>query len=539
MPNEKKESNDHYSLAIGNISKYGDTDIFPFPIENVLFYDNPQGIKKLLLEINSNFDKWISSYPVDSIKTCIPVGHTGYRWATLIDPLWNAYLLAQVLKIADSIESSRLAIDKKSVFSYRIKLDYQENKLFDRGISWRLFYNTALEISEDFSYVVKFDISDFYTRVYHHRLENALRRTSGDPEAISRIMKILQDLSINVSYGLPIGGNAARILAEILLNSMDQMLTSKRIRFCRFVDDYIVFASSKEDAYRKLNWCADFLLKNEGLALQKSKTQIQTKSEFVSHVKASLEGEEGESSKERASFLRLNIHYDPYSLSASSDYAELKNKIDQFDIAQLIKSEVKKSRIHQAFGKQLLNAISFLEKESLDLAFNVISSNLEVLYPIFPSVMQVTYKMLLKCSTEVKNQFINELCRLIIEDSYMIQTDNNASYVVRVLSLVNTENTIQAIDQVYSESSSQIVKANCIYAMVNLRNDYWLSNLKFQFSTLSKWERRAFISASFFLGDEGKHWRQNTSSQFTDLEVLLKDWISTKHPIQNSWKLPL
>jgi hypothetical protein len=30
---------DYYSLALNNISMQGDTDIFPFPIENALFYD--------------------------------------------------------------------------------------------------------------------------------------------------------------------------------------------------------------------------------------------------------------------------------------------------------------------------------------------------------------------------------------------------------------------------------------------------------------------------------------------------------------------
>jgi hypothetical protein len=352
-------------------------------------------------------------------------------------------------------------------------------------------------------------------------------------------MKIIQDISTNVSYGLPIGGNASRILAEILLNSMDQMMTGKKIKFCRFVDDYIVFASSKEDAYRKLNWCAEFLLRNEGLSLQKSKTQIQTKTEFVSHAKAALEGEEGETNKERASFLKIHIHYDPYSATAEEDYKILKKRLEQFDIVSLIKSEVKKSRIHHAFGKQLMNAVSFLDGESLNLAFNVIGSNLEILYPIFPSVMQLANKTLLKCNQTAINQFIDILCNLVEGDSYMIQTDNNASYVIRVLSLVNSENTIQAIDQLSTKNPSILVKTNCLYAMTNLKNCFWLSDIKSQFSTLSKWERRAFIASSFYLGDEGKHWRDHTADQFTPHEKLIRKWISNKHPNNNSWKLPL
>ena len=36
--------NDFYKMAVSNISKRGDTDIFPFPIENALFYDKPEDI---------------------------------------------------------------------------------------------------------------------------------------------------------------------------------------------------------------------------------------------------------------------------------------------------------------------------------------------------------------------------------------------------------------------------------------------------------------------------------------------------------------
>ena len=518
---------------------HGDTDIFPYPIENALFYDMPDKVKNLLEDIDSNFDKWLSSYPVDTIKTCIPVGYTGFRWATLIDPVWNAYLLSEVLKISDKIEAARIPIEKKTIFSYRVNFDDSTGKIFDSSINWRLFYDTAIDNANNFAYVVRFDISDFYNRIYHHRLENALQRTNADREIIKRIMSIIQDISINVSYGLPIGGNASRILAEVLLNSMDQVMISKRIRFCRFVDDYIVFAESKEDAFRKLNWCAEFLLKNEGLALQKNKTQIQTTSEFMSHAKATIEGEEGDTNKERASFLRLHIHYDPYSSTADQDYIELKRKLSQFDIVSLIKSEVKKSKIHQAFGKQLLSAVSHLENPSLSLAFNVISSNLEILYPIFPSVMQLAYRKLLKCNENTVKLFISTLCNLIETDSYLIQTDNNAAYVARVLSLVNSENTIQAIDQLNSKSNSPLVKSNCLYSMTNLNNYYWLSDVKSNFATLSKWERRAYIASSYFLGDEGKHWRENTKGQFVGVELLLRDWIASKQPSQNSWKLPL
>ena len=69
---------DYNKLAIANIASYGDTDIFPFPIENALFYDMPDAVNALLINIDSDFDGWLSKHPVDCIKTCVPVGYTGW-----------------------------------------------------------------------------------------------------------------------------------------------------------------------------------------------------------------------------------------------------------------------------------------------------------------------------------------------------------------------------------------------------------------------------------------------------------------------------
>lgn len=530
---------DYYKLAIDNISKFGDTDIFPYPIENALFFDKPDEVKEILEKISRDFDNWSTNTPVESINSCIPVGITGFRWAAIIDPIWNAYLLYEVLRISNDIESKRIAPERNCVFSYRIKLNQSTGKLFDNECTWRKFYETARSKAQDSAYVIKFDISDFYTRIYHHRLENALLRATGNTTSVKRIMTILNSISKNASYGLPVGGNASRILAESLLNSFDQVINSKKIDFCRYVDDYIVFADSKEDAFKKLNWCAEFLLRNEGLTLQKNKTQILTSSEFISQSTVILEGEDDEDGKERSAFMRIHIKYDPYSATAEEDYKELKKKLSDFDIVPLIKTEIRKSRIHHAFGKQLLNAVNILESEPLNLAFKTIASNLEAFYPVYPSVMQLAYRKLLDCEDETVAYFLDTLSELVFSNSYIVQTDNNSSYTARVLSLKNTESSIQAIDHIASSSRSALVKMNCMCAMTNLNNTFWLSDLKPQFSTFTSWERRAFIAASYYLNDEGKHWREKISPQLSEFETLLKSWVGGKNPAASNWKLPL
>jgi hypothetical protein len=74
--------------------------------------------------------------------------------------------------------------------------------------------------------------------------------------------------------------------------------------------------------------------------------------------------------------------------------------------------------------------------------------------------------------------------------------------------------------------------------MANLGNHYWLANLKTRFTTFTSWERRAFLVASYFLRDEGRHWRDHTKEQFSDIEIIIRDWVSTKNII-TGWKIPL
>src|SRR5688572_4250584 len=98
----------HLRAALDNITKHGDTDVFPFPIENHIFFDKPAEALQILKNVHTNFNSTLINNPPVNQGMLTAVGYTGFRWATQIDPLWNAYLLALVLKIAPDIESKRI-----------------------------------------------------------------------------------------------------------------------------------------------------------------------------------------------------------------------------------------------------------------------------------------------------------------------------------------------------------------------------------------------------------------------------------------------
>ena len=49
--------------AIQNITKFGDTDIFPFPIENHVLFDKQSEAVELLLDIHENFSERLAQFP--------------------------------------------------------------------------------------------------------------------------------------------------------------------------------------------------------------------------------------------------------------------------------------------------------------------------------------------------------------------------------------------------------------------------------------------------------------------------------------------
>ena len=52
-----------FERAITNITNYGDTDIFPFPIENLVLFDKRGDTIDLLLDIDNNFRARLAETP--------------------------------------------------------------------------------------------------------------------------------------------------------------------------------------------------------------------------------------------------------------------------------------------------------------------------------------------------------------------------------------------------------------------------------------------------------------------------------------------
>lgn len=526
--------------AVDNVAHWGDTDIFPHPIENHVFHDMPDRVTDLLADMADDFESELSRSPVYSYSTLAPLGYTGFRWATQIEPVWNAYLLGLAIALAPGIENERLSEDAQKVFSYRFRATGSDSSLFAQD-GWSEFQEATRSQAESHNYVVTVDISDFYARIYHHRLENALRAVDRFGTKTKQIMSILTSVSGGTSYGLPVGGQAARILAELVLNRVDHLIAADRMMssFCRYADDYRFFVDDLQDAYKAVGVLSEKLLRNDGLTLQKSKTRIMKASEYL----AILDPPDPPAGTAGA-FLNLHIHYDPYSDTAVQDYEQLKSKLGEFDILSLLRHELSKSRINAALTRRLVRALRYMDAALRQQAVLSLLESVELLAPVIPQVMIAIRDSMVDLEPDFVDKVHSAVRKLINDRHYIAQVDLNLAFMIRVLAdHHSTENELLLIrlyesPHGFGSGFAPYIQRDIMLILARWGVTYWLSDQKNYISTAHTWVKRAFIVASYALGDEGKHWRGANMRMLGPFEHLIQEWAASKQ--QNSeWQVPV
>lgn len=274
--------------AIENIIKEGLTDVFPDPFEIDLLKNNE--FQKI---ITNEVVKAVSGNSLESLKM-LPIEHVllpktsafDFRRCALIQPLDTIKYLTLAILLADSIEKHRPPKARKIVYSYRFALS--KGYIFDPKYNFTAFQKHVSQKTkqEKTRIFVSCDIANFYDRLNLHRLESILLSIESDKNYVKLVNQLLLSWANRDSYGLPVGSNASRILAEAALIEVDNYLVTIGANFCRFVDDYRFFAPDVHKAHYWLTQLIDRLWL-EGLTINKSKTKIDDVSEIRKEEKDS------------------------------------------------------------------------------------------------------------------------------------------------------------------------------------------------------------------------------------------------------------
>lgn len=105
--------------------------------------------------------------------------------------------------------------------------------------------------NEGYKWVVDLDLAKFFDTVNHSKLLQVLSERVKDRRVIRLIHRMLRaPVSVDGKVeqreiGTPQGGPVSPVLANILLNELDQELTRRGHRFVRYADDMMIFAVAR------------------------------------------------------------------------------------------------------------------------------------------------------------------------------------------------------------------------------------------------------------------------------------------------------
>jgi hypothetical protein len=355
-------------LAVRHLVRYGDTDIFPHLPELAFLADQETAVVDELAKLD------LDSYlPVGAIEALAPKARYSFRIAHQLLALDTLLLLACVIEIGDKIEERRQPVSQVRSFSYRFSPDSSAAQVFRKDRTYKDWLHEQQKLLAAYpmlTQVVSTDISDFYSRISFHRLENLLDEVAPKHGAARFIKKHISIIRAKQSFGLPVGGSAARLLAELALTDTDQAVRDKGLRATRFVDDFRIFLAPSDHPYDALGFLAEQLGINEGLSLNSAKTEVIERDAYSSYLKTATSDLEKEAEGIALDTLTTSLYFDD-----EPDPVDLE-KLKGLNLVEMLRNEVENDEWNVGRIKVLFRAlkiakpgeaVEFIAEKFLDL----------------------------------------------------------------------------------------------------------------------------------------------------------------------------
>jgi hypothetical protein len=234
--------------------------------------------------------------------------------------------------------------------------------------------------------------------------------------------------------------------------------------------------------------------------------------------------------------MALSLRYDPYSANAMENYLQLREELSKIDIVGLLNEQLARSQIHIATTKKIVAALRHIDPEYQLGAVVSLLDNMTSLHPIASLVLIAVRDIAVGLSVDQKEIVCSKVRSLYEQRHEVMQVPLHVAYAVRILGLLPSVTNQTFLHRCFEEQPSVLVRRDVILIFANWQNFPWLSLKVPRFDTMSVWERRAAILASFYMEDEGKHWRQHADGRFTPMETLVRTWRAEKQP---GFELPL
>lgn len=503
----------HFQRAAADIADNGDNDTLPFDIDRRFIDEKRDELAKMAFEYFQRLEtngiekagKAISSLELFSERLLTPTGSAGFRITTKIHPFWNFYFNALGIAIAEAHQSQR----SQRAMSYRFLPN--GDSLFDRNFTWSAYLQATLDdnaAKDQEAIIIKTDISNFYEHVYHHRVENKIADLfPKDSSTISiQVDRFLSNFASGRSFGLPVGGQCSRILAELLMSSVDQKLSDSQISFYRYVDDFTIIALTQAKGYQALS-ALSHALADYGLSLNRTKTTILTAKHYSDYVSLQLGSQDSEANKLR----QVNLYFDPYSDNPHSDFEELQETIAKLDVRKLLNLELEKSQPDAFLVSQISKTLRWHPpKITLQLCKTLLESqNLHAFRGSWSTIMRGITKIRADESTysEIFDPIDVSLDEIPDYSPHLLIPETNCLFYLKTIRFKKTDKRAKYLATLYDSTSSETIKRACIECWCEWKDRSQFTSLRNKWNTLGiESQRMLWLGAKSF-DDEGKHFR--------------------------------
>jgi len=490
---------DELDLALAAIQIHGYGDFFPEPPELSLLVDNWSDLRNELAHVD--LDLYGGH---DVIFAFAPKSRLNVRRVALLHPYDLLFYTGLVLALRDGITSARLPVGVNRVFSYHAE-GASGCVLYKDEPGYREFRDAVCKRASGAreSYVGITDIADFYPRIYQHRLVNALQAACGNScqDYVRVLEKMLTRLSENVSYGIPIGPPASRLLGEAILIDVDRTLLSYGIDFLRFTDDFVIFSDTPEDAEYGIRILGETLFANHGLTLQTAKTKLLKGHEYAERYLTTHTKKE----EERRKLLDLVGEYDE-SVSYEDMSEEEQREIDAMNLSEMLADALAEGQnVDFREVSFILGRLSALEKPEL---IPIVLNNLERVAPVAHSVAAF-FKKFASMDDATRKQAATALLDPILKNS-KYASEYYTIWVLSIFAETAVWDHAESLLRILREARSDAVRRFAALALGTSGSRAEVIHVKQYMASASSLCRTALMLATAKLGkDERKYLRQS------------------------------
>lgn len=511
MPTVRLE---HFERAAADIGAHGDNDTIPFDIENRFVQKCQTKLAALAFEYCQALEamgpdearKAVDGLSIFSERLLAPVGPAGFRVTTKIHPFWNLYFNGLGVAIAEQLEPGR----SDRVHSYRFRISGE--RLFDKDASWKQFREATLVdcAGHDDAVVVQTDISSFYEHLYHHRIQNFVEDLFPKPSTVpNQIDRLLSKFASGRSFGLPVGGQCSRILAEVVMAAIDKTLSSEKLVWRRYVDDFFLVTDGQASAYQALSTLSHALA-DYGLTLNKSKTSMLSAKHYREYVEAQL----GKTNDDSSRLREIDLHFDPYSDHAHSDYRELRETVESIDIRRLLNQESAKGQPDAFLLAQIGRSLRLHSPAvALQLCETLLSErNLHAFRASWSKIMRGMAAIRGdKDFAQIFRGLDDLLDKVPAHSRHLLLPEANCLHYLRAIRYMSTEARAVFVRTTYNSTHSASVRRACIYCWRNWKDRPSFIQLRNRFNAMGDEEKRMLWFAAGAFTDDGEHFRSQVA----------------------------